>query len=92
MARVFTLGLIPENTQVNGARIKCMEMVPLTGLMGEGMLETTVKIRKKAMENLFGPMEEVTEENGSMGNSTEKVHILPVWVKRNMENGEKVRG
>ena len=43
------------------------------------------------MENLFGQMEDVIEENGSMENNMEKEPILQVEVKRNMESGRKAR-
>lgn len=43
------------------------------------------------MENLFGLMEDVIEENGSMESNMEKEHISQVEVKKNMENGRKAR-
>jgi hypothetical protein len=43
------------------------------------------------MENSFGLMEDVIEENGSMENNMEKEPILQAEVKRNMESGRKAR-
>ena len=48
-----------------------------------------IMTRNKGMENLYGQMEEVTVVNGKMENNMEKEHMLPVLVKKNMENGKK---
>ena len=63
-AKASTLGLTIENTKATGEQTKCMAKVLSIGQMVESMLENTPKIRRKAMENSFGPMVDAIEVNG----------------------------
>ena len=48
--------------------------------------------KRKDMESLFGLMEGVIVENGSMESNMEKELMLPLVGKRSMENGEMEKG
>lgn len=91
MEKECILGLIIENTKENGKQTKCTVKAHSLGQMGGNILESTRKIKRRAMENLSGQMGDVTEENGSMANNMEKELILQVEVRRNMENGRKAK-
>tara|TARA_B110001450_G_C17596766_1_gene471185 strand:- start:235 stop:471 length:237 start_codon:yes stop_codon:yes gene_type:complete len=62
--KVSTLGLIIENMKATGEPTKCTEKALSTGPMEESMLESTLRIRKKATENSFGLMADATEASG----------------------------
>jgi len=64
MGKVFIPGLIIGNMKVNGEQIKCMEKEILHGLMVENMLENMLMIKRKAMANLYGQMDDAIGVNG----------------------------
>ena len=64
MAKASILGLTIENTKATGEQTKCTAKVLSIGQMEESMLENTPRIRRKAMENSFGPMADAIEVNG----------------------------
>ena len=72
MEKVFTLGLIIENTKVSGVQTKCMEKEHSHGLTEGNILESMLMIRKKGTGNLIGQMADVIGVNGKMENNMEK--------------------
>jgi len=74
MVEVFTLGAILGSMKENGEQTNCMVKGFLVGLMGENILESITKIKRKVLENLFFKMEEDIVENGLTVNKLVKVH------------------
>ena len=74
MVEVFTLGVILGSMKENGEQTKCMVKGFLVGLMGENILESITKIKRKVLENLFFKMVEDIVENGLTVNKLVKVH------------------
>ena len=91
MERVFTPGQTKENTKENGEATKCMVKGYSLGLMEESITVNTLRTKRRAMGNFFGLTVDATEENGSMENSTAREHMSQAKVKKNTENGKRVR-
>jgi len=92
MDLVFSCGKI-NNTKVNGKEVKCMEKENSNGLMGEDILAIINSIKKMAMGNSFGPMENITKDNGKMESNTVMVSIEALtWTKKEKPIGMMERG
>lgn len=75
MGKESTLGVMGEDTKVNGKTIRCMEKGLSLGQMEGNMWESTLMIRNKVMVNSFGLMADLTRETGTMGSSMAKVFM-----------------
>ena len=70
----YTPGVIQGSMKENGEQTKCMAKGFLVGLTEENILENTMKIKRKDLENLFFKTDEDIVENGLTVNKLEKVH------------------
>ena len=91
MEKVYTPGLIVENTKENGVITKCMEKELSYGPMVESILVNIRMIKRKVTVSSSGLMAGAIEENGAMANSMVKEPILLVQDKKNTVNGVKVK-
>ena len=64
-----------------------MDMEYLFGKMEENMMESTIRIKKKAMAYFIGLMEDNIEAIGKMENSMETEFILIKIMFKRMESG-----
>jgi len=87
MEKVYTPGLMVEDTKANGVITRCTAKVYLFGLTAVSTKETTMMIRKKVMVYLSGLMVAATTVNGRMASNTVKVFILTKKVMLDKANG-----
>ena len=75
MEREFILGVMVEDTKVNGKITKCTEKVHSHGQMEGSMLENILMIKSKVMGNSFGLMADHIRETGIMESNMVKVSM-----------------
>lgn len=87
----FSSGVTAASMKVTGKATKCMEVEHSHGVMAESTWVNILKTRSKAMESLYGQMEDRTRETGITGNNTEKECMYPLKALKSTENGEKAK-
>ena len=72
-ATVTSSGLMANSTKVFGRPIKCMERETLYGLMEDVMKDSISRVKKMALDNFSGQMEEYIVDNGDMASRMAEV-------------------